>query len=176
MIFSQWGSSEAWPFLPKMWSLWWVFFFWSRAGAWGQFLLRKRDTFEPWGAALHFCLKHYIKMQQGVDWDGDLDAQLTSSFKNTLIAQLTGTAGRQAPAISSFTILLSFQPRLPLFSGQLCPNMEQETGSRAELVPWVQPGTVLMGSLGFGAPHGANWLHLGPHCPPTSSPLPGITY
>ena len=113
-------------------------------------------------------------MQQGVDWDRDLDAQLTSSFKNTLVAQLNGTAGRQPPAISSFTILLSFQPRLPLFSGQLYPNMEQETGSRAKLVP--QPGTALMGSLGFGAPHGANWLHLGPHCPPTSSPLPGSTY
>ena len=113
-------------------------------------------------------------MQQGVDWDRDLDAQLTSSFKNTLVAQLNGTAGRQPPAISSFTILLSFQPRLPWFSGQLYPNMEQETGSRAKLVP--QPGTALMGSLGFRAPHGANWLHLGPHCPPTSSPLPGSTY
>lgn len=150
------------------------YFFLSRVGAWGQFLLRKRDPFEPWGAALHFCVKHCIKMQQGVDWDRDLDAQLTSSFKNTLVAQLNGTAGRQPPAISSFTILLSFQPWLLLFSGQLYPNMEQETSSRAELVP--QPGTAFMGNLGFRAPHGANWLHLGPHCPPTSSTLPGITY
>lgn len=149
-------------------------FFLSRAGAWGQFLLRKRDPSEPWGAALHFCLKYDMKMQQGVDCNRDLDAQLTSAFKNTLVAQWNGTAGRQPPAISSFTNLLSFQPRLPLFSGQLYPNLEQETGSRAELVP--QPGTALMGNLGFIAPHGANWLHLGPHCQPTSSPLPGITY
>ena len=113
-------------------------------------------------------------MQQGVDWDRDLDAQLTSSFKNTLVAQLNGTAGRQHPAIRSFTIPLSFQPWLLLFSGQLYPNMEQEASSRTELVP--QPGTALMGNLVFGAPHGANWLHLGPHCPPTSSTSPGITY